>query len=90
MLGAAKGLFVLAPVAERVAGRIARREEGSCLGGAFSWKSWLMVAMMMSAGMLLRRSPLPRPVLGLLYVAIAAALLVGSACLWRQVRAGWD
>ncbi|MDQ7005704.1 MAG: hypothetical protein Q9Q40_00575 [Acidobacteriota bacterium] len=90
LLGAAKGLFVLAPAAGRVAGRIARRKDGSCLGGAFSWKSWSMVAVMMSAGMLLRRSPLPRPVLGLLYVALATALFVGGARLWRTVGAGWE
>ncbi len=84
VLGTVKGRFVLAPAARRMAERIAAREDGSCLGGALSWTNWSLVAVMMAAGVMLRHSSLPRSVLGLLYVAIAAALLVGSACLWRE------
>lgn len=88
VLGGVKGTLVIVPAARRIFRRILAREDGSCLGGAFSWKSWLLVVVMMGAGILLRRSPLPRPLLGLIYSAVGVALLVGGASLWR-LSAQW-
>lgn len=88
LLGGVKGALVIAPTARRIFRRILSREEGSCLGGAFSWRSWLLVGVMMGSGILLRRSPLPRPLLGLIYSAVGVALLVGGATLWR-LSAHW-
>ncbi|MGC4117211.1 MAG: hypothetical protein QM765_22165 [Myxococcales bacterium] len=83
-VGLAKAWFIIAPVARRNAARIIERGDGKCLGGFLSWKSWAFVAGMMSLGAVLRHSAIPRSVLGVLYVAIGAALLTGALPLWRS------
>jgi hypothetical protein len=82
-LGLVKAALVIRPMARRNAQRILARGDGRCFGGFLSWKSWLFVLAMMAFGALLRASPVPRPVLGVLYVAIGVALLTGSTPLWR-------
>lgn len=84
-VGWAKGRFVLAPRARANTRRIAAAGEARCVGGAFSWGSWLLAIGMMAGGMLLRRSPIPRPWLGLVYTTVGIALLAASAHAWS----GW-
>jgi hypothetical protein len=80
--GLAKGRFLIRTMAERNAARIITRGDGRCLGGFLSVKTWLLVALMMTSGIILRRSAVPRPVLGVLYTAVGTALLVGCVTLW--------
>lgn len=85
-LGLAKGHLLLSRTARRAAARIARRGDGTCLGGFLSWQSWLFVVVMMTAGAMLRRSALPRTALGVVYVAVGIALLWGSRVFWAAWR----
>ena len=85
-LGFAKGQFVLAPTARRIAARIRRRGDGACLGGFLSWKTWLAVLLMMGLGITLRHSRLPRVPLGVLYAAVGVALMWGSRVYWWELR----
>jgi len=84
--GTLKGRYVLRRLAERNAARVIRRGDGHCLGGFLSIKTWLLVAVMMASGILLRRSGIPHPILGPLYAAIGTALLAGSLPLWEARR----
>lgn len=86
VLGAAKGRFALERTARRVAARIAARGDGKCLGGFLSWQTWLFVFTMMGMGAALRRSDLPRIVLGLVYATVGVALLWGSRVFWAAWR----
>ena len=81
--GLVKGRYVLRAMAERNAARIIARGDGRCLGGFLSLKTWLLVVLMMTSGIILRRSAVPRPVLGVLYSAVGTALLVGCVTLWK-------
>ncbi len=81
-VGWAKGRFVLAPRAARNAERIRALGDGRCLGGTFTWGTWILVAGFVILGAGLRRSPLPRPILGFIYVAVGLALLIGAARGW--------
>lgn len=83
--GLVKGRYVLRTMAERNAARIIVRGDGRCLGGFLSLKTWLLVVLMMTSGIILRRSAVPRPVLGVLYSAVGTALLVGCVTLWRAI-----
>jgi hypothetical protein len=83
VVGALKGWFAIRPAANRVARRIETRGEGRCIGGFFSWRTWLIVLAMSGAGRLLRLTGLPAPLLGFIYLAVGAALLIGSFWLWR-------
>ncbi len=84
--GGAKGAFVLQRTASRSIARIYARGDGRCLGGFFSFKTWLLVAVMMAGGRLLRSSDLPREIVGTIYAAIGTALLVGSIAFWGAAR----
>jgi hypothetical protein len=86
-LGFLKARFVLNRSARRVTDRIESRGDGRCIGGFLSWKTWLLVVAMILLGRLLRLSPLPRPILGLIYAAIGFALLAASRLLWARWRA---
>ncbi len=86
-LGLLKGRFALERTARRSAARIAQRGDGKCLGGFLSWRSWLFVLAMMAMGVVLRRSGLPRPFLGVLYTAVGTSLLWGGRVYWGQWRA---
>ena len=49
-----------------------------CVFAFMSWKSYLMVALMMTMGFALRHSPIPKPVLAVLYIGIGLALVLSS------------
>jgi hypothetical protein len=84
-VGAAKAILILRPAARRVLNRLILRGDDTCLGGFFSWRTWLLVAAMMVAGRLLRLSSMPEQYTGVIYLAIGTGLLLASLYLW----AGW-
>jgi hypothetical protein len=84
--GAVKARLILDRAAARITERIRRQTDDRCLGGFLSAKSWVTVAVMMLAGRLLRGSDTIRPVIGPLYSAIGAALLLSSRNIWRTWR----
>jgi len=90
LLGLAKGHLFLVPNARANAERILAAGEHRCIGGTVTWPAWGLVAIMILAGVLLRHSALPRPWLGLAYLAVGSALLRGSLVTWgywRRARA---
>ena len=58
--------------------RIATLPERACVFGWQPWRSYLLLAVMMTTGYLLRHSDLPRPWLALVYLAIGGALALSS------------
>jgi hypothetical protein len=82
--GTVKGRLVIRGMAARNTARIIARGDGRCLGGFLAPKTWLLVAVMMASGMILRRSGVPHPVLGVLYTAVGTGLLIGARQLWRS------
>lgn len=82
VIGVVKGRLVLERVARKAVERIRLRGRERCLFGFFSWKSWLLIAVMMGGGIMLRRSGAPPAFLGVLYVAVATALLYGDHTYW--------
>lgn len=83
-LGTLKSLLVLDRTARRGVERIARLRDGTCLGAVYSWKTWLLVVLMMGSGMALRHFYTPGPVIGTLYLAVGWALLLSSRFGWRE------
>ena len=86
LLGMAKGQWALAPNARANAERIRNAGEHRCIGGTVSWATWGLVVVMILSGVLLRHSTLPRPWLGLAYLAVGSALLRGSLVSWGYWR----
>lgn len=58
--------------------RILAYDERACAFAFQAWKSYLIVVIMMTGGIMLRHSAIPRPYLAVVYAAIGAALLQAS------------
>lgn len=65
-------------VVDKNLGRIMQMEENPCLFSFISWKSYLVVLIMVSAGIALRHSQIPKEYLSVLYLGIGAALILSS------------
>lgn len=63
-----------------------------CIFSFISWKSYILIAVMISMGFLLRHSPLPKIYLAILYSAIGTALILSSIrylrYLIKEIRSG--
>jgi hypothetical protein len=84
--GTVKGSLVIRKMADWNTARIIARGDGRCLGGFLAPKTWLLIIIMMGSGILLRRSGVPRPILGVLYTAVGTGLLFGGWQLWKAWR----
>jgi len=65
-------------VVDKNLGRIMQMEEKPCLFSFMPWKSYLVVLVMVSAGIALRHSQIPKEYLSVLYLGIGAALILSS------------
>ena len=70
--------FGFLKIVDRNLGRILPMEGTKCVFAFISWKSYIIVAVMVAAGTLLRHSPIPKPYLSILYIGIGLALLLSS------------
>ncbi|MHC4473940.1 MAG: hypothetical protein ACYTDY_10350 [Planctomycetota bacterium] len=86
ILGLVKARFLLRPAADRVIERIRQRGDGRCAGGFLSPRTWLFVLLMAAAGRLLRSTPVPRAVIGFVYLAVGVALPIASVRIWGAWR----
>lgn len=68
--------------------RIAQMSGSVCLFAFQSWQSYLLVAFMMSLGLGLRHSPLPKEYLAILYVGIGGALFLASGSYYQRFWSG--
>ena len=65
-------------IVDKNLGRILLREGKQCVFSFMPLKSYFLVAVMMSMGMLLRHLPIPKPWLAVLYLAIGLSLILSS------------
>jgi len=88
--GTAKAVFVLDKAAAKNTRRILGFSKKKCLGAVYSWKTWLLVIVMMGSGIAMRKLTHPGMIIGTLYMAIGWALFLSSRKGWRlwleQVR----
>jgi len=84
LLGTLKSLFILDKIARRSLERIVLFKDSTCLGAVYSWKTWLLVLLMMAAGFVLRKIIQPGPFIGTLYCAIGWSLCLSSRLGWLQ------
>lgn len=89
-LGVLKSRALLNRVAQKAAGRIRARGRAHFLG-FFSGRSWLLVAIMMGGGMILRRlvvdpDVIGAGIMGALYIGVGTALLLADGVFWKAVN----
>lgn len=74
-------------VVDKNLARILPMEGRRCLFAFMPWKSYILILVMFSGGLLLRLSPLPKKYLAVLYTAIGTALILSSARYLRYLFA---
>ena len=84
VLGLIKGIFILDRTARRTADRIEERGDDRFVFSFYSRRTWLVALGFMVFGQVLRRLPIPRPDLGLIYIMVGVGLLLGSRAMWRS------
>lgn len=89
VLGVLKARYLLDRVARKAITRIRVRGRASYFG-FFSWRSWLLIAVMMGGGMILRRlvvapGVVGAGIMGALYIGIGTALLIADRIFWTAV-----
>ena len=70
--------FGFLKIVDKNLGRILPMEGKKCVFSFLTWKSYIMVALMIALGALLRHSPIPKPYLSMLYTGIGLALILSS------------
>ncbi len=83
-VGVVKSLLVLDKSARRNIERILSFQDGTCIGGVYSWKMWGLVVCMMLFGRFLRTSGISPALVGCVYLAVGAGLFFSSRLLWQK------
>ncbi len=74
-------------VVDKNLGRIAMMDGKRCLFSFMSWKSYLIMLVMMAGGFGLRYSPIPKPYLAVVYIGIGTALMLSSLRYFKRLLA---
>lgn len=86
LVGSFKSWAILDRVAVKNMTRIFDKGEYSCMGGVYSWKTWLLVVVMIVFGRLLRASSMQVWLVGLIYVTVGWSLFWSSRKVWVKLR----
>lgn len=87
MLGLAKGRFILDRIAGKIILHIGAKPSRACLGGLFSVRNWLLIAVMIIFGRILSVLPIEAGIKTGLYVMVGSGLAYSSRLLWRAWKA---
>ncbi|MCX6230558.1 MAG: hypothetical protein NTZ33_03345 [Bacteroidetes bacterium] len=71
-------IFKFKHFADKNIKRIQAKAEKSCAFSFMSWQTYIIVAFMMTGGIMLRHSSLPKEYLSILYIGIGGALSLSS------------
>ncbi len=70
--------FVFSRIARRNIARLSMLTEKTCIFAFQRWKSYLLVGVMITVGIVVRHMPIPSTYLAILYTTIGGALLLAS------------
>ena len=86
VIGSLKSRFLLDKSAQKNLIRLDQMKDGACLGGVYSVKMWVMIAVMVFLGRTLRSSGLPGEFIGILYAAVGWGLFCSSRLFWKRLK----
>jgi len=75
--------FGFLKVADKNLGRIDHLKDNPCVFSFMSWKSYILVAVMVTLGITLRHSSIPKQYLAIIYIGIGLALMLSSIRYFR-------
>ena len=76
--------FGFSRVARKNMDRIDRYSVSACFFSFQAWTGYVIIAVMMTAGILLKHSPIPKPYLAVLYSAISGGLFFSSFLYYKR------
>lgn len=81
--------FCFSRIARKNIVRLSLLTEKTCIFAFQRWRSYLLIGLMITLGIVVRNLPIPRSYLAILYTTIGGALFLASlqfyGCLWRIV-----
>ena len=77
--------WIFGGIARKNIVRLRQLPEKGCFFAFQAWQSYLIVAFMIALGIILRRSPIPKSALSVIYIAIGGALLLASFFYYRHL-----
>ena len=77
--------FGFSGIARKNINRICLLPEKGCIFAFQAWKSYLIIAVMVTLGIILRHSPIPKHYLAIVYTTIGGALLLSSLHYYRKL-----
>ena len=77
--------FSFSKIAKKNTERLCNLKEKTCVFAFQTWRSYLLIVLMMALSAFLRRSPIPEIYLALLYTTIGGALLLSSFSYYRRI-----
>jgi hypothetical protein len=77
--------FGFLKIVDKNLGRISKMEGKRCAFSFMTWKSYLIVVIMVSMGIILRHSAIPKQYLSVLYLGIGVALFLSSIRYFRNL-----
>ena len=83
-VAAAGYVFLFAGIVRKNIARIALLPDRACVFAFTAWRGYIMIGIMMTAGISLRSSSLPLYYLSLPYTAMGSILLAGSVMFYRE------
>jgi hypothetical protein len=84
MIAAVGYLFLFVKVVEKNINRIRQLPENACVFAFTAWQGYIMIALMITIGVTLRDTSIPKYFLAVPYIAMGAILLAGSVRFFRQ------
>ena len=72
-------------IAEKNINRLCQLSDKCCIFAFQAWRSYLIIAIMICIGVVLRRSPLPRHFIAIIYTTIGGALFLSSFHYYRRI-----
>lgn len=88
LVGAAISIVVhrygMSKIARKNIDRLVAISGKKCIFGFLTWKSYAIIALMVTMGVTLRHSAVPKDYLSLLYTSMGGALLLGSIQYYRS------
>ena len=85
-LGLIAYYFSFSRIVHKNIDRFSRLPERVCFFAFQEWKSYLIIGFMVTLGLLLRHSPLPKGYLAVIYVAVGSAMLLSSLHYYAYLR----
>jgi len=72
-------------IVDRNLGRIRKIDGKYCVFGFMPWKSYILIAIMMTLGILLKHSGIPKKCLAVIYIGIGLSLALSSIRYFRNI-----